>query len=71
MIPHGANLLPVLLFAESGDRHIADRRFEFDQRVSTVVAISREGLAFCAEVGIVADRAFVPISDDIALVVLA
>lgn len=50
------------------NRDMSDGNLDLDQRMSLVVGISGQGLAFCAEIGIVTDRAFVAIPLDVCLV---
>lgn len=53
------------------DRHISDGCFEFDERMSLVMMIDGARFASRTEVGIVADRAFVAITDNISLIALS
>lgn len=64
-------MLAILLFSESRDRNISDRRFELDQRMSSVMTIRRQCLAFRAEIRVVTDCALVSVANNVRLDVFA
>ena len=50
---------------------MSDGNLDLDQRMSLVVGVSGQGLAFCAEIGIVTDRTFVAVALDVCLVLFS
>ena len=64
-IAHGALVLAICIFSESGHSDIADWSLELDQGVSAVVNKLGKGFAIGAEVSVVTDGTLVAISSNV------
>ena len=61
-------MLSVFFFAQSGDRDVAYRSLELNQRMGAVVARSRQSFTVGAEICVMAYCALITITGDVGLI---